>query len=63
MGDTVCIEMDKFEIDIDLPKPKKPKFGTYTIRTENGKRIQVSGYILMPWYNILIKMEQGGLIK
>jgi len=58
-GDTACIEKEKFEIEIDLPKPKKPKFGTYTVMTKNGKRLQISGHMLMPWYNVLIKMRQG----
>lgn len=63
MGDSVCIEMERFEIDIDIPKPKKPRFGTYTVKTKKGKRLQISGYMLMPWYNVLIKINQGGLIE
>lgn len=60
IGNTVCIQMEKFEIDIDIPKPEKPRFGTYTIKTESRKRLQISGYMLMPWYKMLIKLNQEG---
>lgn len=56
-GNNVDLELEKFKIDRDLPKPNKPRFGTYTIKTEEGKRLQISGYMLMPWYNILIKFK------
>lgn len=56
-GNNIDLELEKFKIDIDLPKPNKPRFGTYTIKTEDGKRLQISGYMLMPWYNILIKFK------
>lgn len=42
-----------FEIDIDLEKPAEGKIGTYTEKLENGKRIQISGALLLPWYFIL----------
>lgn len=41
-----------FEIDIDLPKPIQTKMGTYTEKLENGKRIQISGPLLMQWHFI-----------
>jgi SAM-dependent methyltransferase len=44
-----------FEIDIDLPKPKTKGMGTYTERLANGKRIQISGPLLMNWYFILAR--------
>lgn len=45
-----------FEIDIDLPKPKNKKvMGTYTEKLANGKRIQISGPLLMNWYFILAR--------
>lgn len=40
----------EFEMDIDLPQTNKMGRGTYTIRTENGKRLQMSGAMIMPWY-------------
>lgn len=39
-----------FEIDIDLPKPKKKVMGTYTKKLKDGHRLQISGPLLMPWY-------------
>lgn len=40
----------EFEMDIDLPYTNKMGRGTYIIRTENGKRLQISGAMIMPWY-------------
>ncbi|HOE11887.1 MAG TPA: class I SAM-dependent methyltransferase [bacterium] len=39
-----------FEIDMDLPKPNGGGMGTYTETLRNGKRIQISGPLLMSWY-------------
>ncbi len=47
--------MEKFELDIEIPKPSQPRFGTYTEKTADGRILQISGYMLMPWYNIIIK--------
>lgn len=45
-----------FEINIDLPKSKnKGGMGTYTEKLANGKRIQISGPLLMNWYFILAR--------
>lgn len=41
-----------FQIDIDLPKPDNLDLGTYTVKQEDGKRIQISGGMMMPWYFI-----------
>ncbi len=41
-----------FEIDIDLPRPQKKIMGTYTEKLANGRRLQISGPLLMPWYFI-----------
>lgn len=43
---------EPFNIDIDLEKPNHMDAQTYTIRTEDGKRMQISGAMLMPWYFI-----------
>ncbi len=40
----------EFEMDIDLPQTNKMGRGTYTVKTEQGKRIQISGGMMMPWY-------------
>lgn len=42
-----------FDIDIDLEKPDREGLGTYTIKTEKGKRIQISGGLMLPWYFII----------
>lgn len=39
-----------FEIDIDLPNTGE--FRSYTERTFDGRRIQISGPVFMPWYFI-----------
>lgn len=41
-----------FEIDMDLPQPDHMKMQTYTKKLINGKRLQISGPILMNWYFI-----------
>jgi ubiquinone/menaquinone biosynthesis C-methylase UbiE len=41
-----------FEIDTDLPKPKHTHMQTYTETLQNGKRLQISGPILMNWHFI-----------
>lgn len=42
-----------FDIDIDLPKQDTLDVGTYTKKTEDGKRIQISGGMMMPWYFVV----------
>ncbi len=46
------IDCQPFNIDIDLPRPKNSLMGTYTERLIDGRRLQLSGPILMPWYFI-----------
>lgn len=41
-----------FEIDVDLEEPTEMGMKTFTRKLENGKRIQMSGALLMPWYFI-----------
>lgn len=53
------LDYEPFNIDIDLQKPQPFKFGTYTIKTEKGDRIQLSGCMLMPWYNVIIKKHSA----
>jgi hypothetical protein len=47
-------EFREFEMDIDLPQTNKIGRGTYTIKTEKGKRLQKSGAMLMPWYFVFV---------
>lgn len=42
-----------FDIDIDIEPPEKQERGTYTEKLANGKRIQISGGMMMPWYFIV----------
>lgn len=39
-----------FEIDIDLPAPEDAGMGTYTEQLADGRRLQISGPLLMNWY-------------
>lgn len=43
---------EPFEIDVDIPRPKSYDWGTYTETTSDGRRLQLSGALLMPWYFI-----------
>jgi len=45
-----------FEIDIDIDRNKDNKgMGTYTQKLDNGKRIQISGGILLNWYFVAVR--------
>lgn len=39
-----------FEIDVDLPRPNGKGRGTYTEKLADGRRLQISGPLLMPWH-------------
>lgn len=49
---------ERFELDIDIPKHKEG-LGTYTLLLKNGKRLQFSGCMNLPWYFILFKRDGG----
>ncbi len=42
-----------YDIDIDIAPPKKKGRGTYTRKMADGKRIQISGGMMMPWYFVV----------
>lgn len=42
-----------FEIDIDIPKIDSMDIGTYTVKTVEGKRMQISAGMMMPWYFVI----------
>ena len=44
-----------FEIDIDLPRPASGGMGTYTERLPDGRRLQFTGPILMPWKFVAVR--------
>jgi SAM-dependent methyltransferase len=43
------VEVNDFEIGIDLPRGDPDVMGTYTRRLEDGRRLQFSGALWMPW--------------
>ncbi len=55
-------KFDRFDINIDLPKPKNlDLMGTFTEKVEGNsdyQRLQISGPLLMNWYFVLIKKKQ-----
>jgi SAM-dependent methyltransferase len=52
------VSAEDFEIDIDLPRPSHLHMGTYTERLADGRRLQRSGPLLMPWRAIAIRMPE-----
>lgn len=50
------IDITDFEIGIDLPKGPIDIMGTYTVKLSNGKRLQISGSIIMTWKWIRIDL-------
>ena len=48
------IEVYDFEIGVDISPPPIDQMGSYTLKLENGKRLQVSGAIILPWKIIRI---------
>jgi len=50
------IQAYDFEITKDLPRPPINYKGTYTEKLENGKRLQISGVVLMLWKIIQIDL-------
>jgi len=55
-GEGIQVEYEPFHIDIDLPKPAQPTFRTYTETMQDGRRLQISAHMLMPWYNVFVKI-------
>lgn len=52
----MSLAFEEIETDAELPKPQPLTLSTYTIKTAEGKNLQVSPYMLMPWYAVrLIK--------
>ena len=48
------IQVYNFDIGIDVEKPPMDFMGTYTEKLENGKRMQISGAVVMSWKIIRI---------
>ena len=45
----------RFDIDVNLPKPREKGMTTYTEELKDGRLIQISAGILMSWYFILAR--------
>lgn len=45
-----------FNIEIDIPKINMDHMSTYTLKLENGKRLQISGSIIQSWKIIRIDL-------
>jgi len=50
------IEAYDFNIGIDIIKSDRDYMGTYTEKLENGKRLQISGAVVMFWKIIKIEL-------
>ncbi len=48
---------EPFIIDIDIEKSDSLDIGTYTVKKEDGGRIQISGAMMMPWYFVYAERE------
>jgi hypothetical protein len=57
------LKFERFEIDIDLPKPSdRDRMGSYTVLCpdeshENDRRLQISGPLLMNWGFVLLEKQ------
>jgi SAM-dependent methyltransferase len=43
------VTVEPFEIEIDLPRGDLDRMGTYTEQLADGRRLQLSGALTMPW--------------
>lgn len=50
------IKVYDFDMNIDIPKPPVDQMGTYTVKLENSKRLQISGAVVMTWKIIRIDL-------
>jgi SAM-dependent methyltransferase len=48
-----------FELDIDLPPPETMGFRTFTKTLADGRRLQFTGPLLMPWKFVGIRMRDA----
>jgi hypothetical protein len=49
------IVAEPFEIDVDIPRPDHGGMGTWTERTTDGRRLQISGRLIMPWWFVAMR--------
>ena len=50
------IESFDFEIEKDIPKSSLDVMGTYTEKLQDGKKLQISGAVIMSWKIIHIEL-------
>lgn len=50
------MRVQDFDIDIDIPKPKHGKMSTYTMPAADGRKLQLSGPLLLPWKFIALRL-------
>lgn len=50
------IEVYDFNIKMDVPQPPIDQMGTYTVKLEDGRRLQISGVVVMCWKVIRIDL-------
>ena len=53
------VTAENFEIDTELPPPAHLRMGTYTEPLADGRLLQRSGPLLMPWKAVAIQMPGG----
>lgn len=51
-----AVHVHRFDIGIDLPRGDPDIMGTYTERLDDGRRVQISGAVLMLWKIIRIDL-------
>lgn len=57
------LEFHPFEIPIDLPRsPDDGDLTTYTIKSEDGRRLQMRGSIAQPWCHIVARKATPGML-
>jgi SAM-dependent methyltransferase len=49
------LHAEPFAIDIDIPRPTHGGMGTWTERMADGRRLQFSGPLAMPWWFVAIR--------
>jgi SAM-dependent methyltransferase len=52
--------LQEFDIDVDLPGEGVEGIGTYTVRSAEGRRLQFSGCLHLPWHFLLFMKEGAG---
>jgi SAM-dependent methyltransferase len=55
LGGTVG-HAEPFAIGIDLPRADPDRMGTFTERLQDGRRLQISGGLLMPWWIVRVDL-------